>query len=94
MNTTGSFRDSTVYENGEQRQLSDYGEKKIAGYRAMQVKPNGEFKYPTNVWSGYGISLTSPAASYQNINNKVIAKYKIIKLLLIHVFNSRSNQIT
>ncbi|KAL3274110.1 hypothetical protein HHI36_015524 [Cryptolaemus montrouzieri] len=41
---------------------TDFENKRLAGFRAMQQKPSpGMFRTPTNVWSGYGISHTSPA---------------------------------
>lgn len=40
-----------------------YDSKRLAGYRAMQSRPNpGVYRVPTNTWSGYGISHTSPGA--------------------------------
>lgn len=41
---------------------ADYEQKRVAGVRAMQTKPTGGYRIPTNIWSGYGISHTSPGA--------------------------------
>ncbi|XP_044759257.1 protein bicaudal C [Coccinella septempunctata] len=41
---------------------NDYENKRIAALRAMQQKPSpGMVRTPTNAWSGYGVSHTSPA---------------------------------
>ncbi|XP_049826677.1 protein bicaudal C [Aethina tumida] len=41
----------------------DYENKRLAGIRAMQIRPTpGTFRLPNNSWSGYGLSHTSPAA--------------------------------
>lgn len=42
--------------------MTEYEHKRISGMRAMQTKPNGGYRIPTNIWSGYGISHTSPGA--------------------------------
>lgn len=42
--------------------LSEYEQKRLAGVSAMQSRLSvGEYRVPTNTWSGYGISHTSPA---------------------------------
>lgn len=41
---------------------TDYDQKRVAGIRAMQSKPSGGYRTPTGIWSGYGISHTSPGA--------------------------------
>lgn len=41
---------------------ADYDQKRVAGVRAMQSKPSGAYRIPTNIWSGYAISHTSPGA--------------------------------
>lgn len=42
--------------------LREYEQKRLAGVNAMQSRMSvGEYRVPTNTWSGYGISHTSPA---------------------------------
>lgn len=40
---------------------SEYEQKRIAGFKAMQNRPTGVgYRYPNNSWSGYGLSHTAP----------------------------------
>lgn len=39
---------------------AEYEQKRMAASRAMQHRPVG-YRVPTNVWSGYGLSHSSPA---------------------------------
>lgn len=42
--------------------ITDYEQKRMAGVNAMHSRlSTGEYRVPTNAWSGYGISHTSPA---------------------------------
>ncbi|KAK9883318.1 hypothetical protein WA026_001498 [Henosepilachna vigintioctopunctata] len=51
---------------------SDYENKRLSGLRAMQQKPSpGIFRTPTNAWSGYGISHTSPAGFLSAEKNRI-----------------------
>ncbi|GJQ80050.1 putative RNA binding protein [Trypoxylus dichotomus] len=41
--------------------LSEYEQKRLSGFKAMQSRPSGVgYRYPNNAWSGYGISHTAP----------------------------------
>lgn len=76
-----SFHGTTICEKEDSQQTADYEHKRLAGFKAMQTKPTGTFRHPTSFWSGYGISHTCPAASFQSINIQV----RIIKYLLFTV---------
>ncbi|KAF5301419.1 hypothetical protein FQA39_LY02148 [Lamprigera yunnana] len=49
--------------------LSDFEQKRLAGLRAMQMRPTGGYRVPTSAWSGYGISHTSPGSIQLEQNN-------------------------
>ncbi|KAF5270411.1 hypothetical protein FQR65_LT05599 [Abscondita terminalis] len=67
-NATPNMRSPVNLDNGENivkqpEQLpipSDFEHKRLAGFRAMQMRPSGNVRVPTSTWSGYGISHTSP----------------------------------
>lgn len=52
------------YQSMNEKKTSsfDYENKRLAGFKAMQARPNpGVYRIPTSGWAGYGISHTSPA---------------------------------
>lgn len=51
-----------VQEQRMYQGINEYEQKRVSGVRAMLTKPNGNYRVPTNIWSGYGISHTSPGA--------------------------------
>lgn len=54
----------------------DLENKRLAGLRAMQNRPSPlSYRMPTNSWSGYGISHTSPANFGEKKQKKVKTYY-------------------
>lgn len=51
------------YHTMNEKKSEMYDSKRLSGYKAMHSRPSpGVYRVPTNVWSGYGISHTSPGA--------------------------------
>lgn len=76
-NASMSYPSNNFNRSNENRQLLSTPEvdrKRLAGIRAMQSRPSGNYRVPTNVWCGYGISHTSPGSlQLDELNsNKVI----------------------
>lgn len=60
----------------------DLESKRLAGLRAMQNRPSpGTYRMPTNSWSGYGISHTSPA----NFGEKKMKKVSVFFIYSLHL---------
>lgn len=54
---------SDYHTMNDNKKTETYDSKRLAGYKAMQSRPSpGTYRVPTNTWSGYGISHTSPGA--------------------------------
>ncbi|KAK5641945.1 hypothetical protein RI129_010492 [Pyrocoelia pectoralis] len=50
----------TISKRSSTSQLTpDFDQKRLAGIRAMQMRPSGGYRVPTSTWSGYGISHTN-----------------------------------
>lgn len=63
MSSCSGYHGPSVDKRQERTSLtpSDYEQKRLSGFKAMQNRPSGEYRVPNNSWSGYGISHTSPA---------------------------------
>ncbi|XP_044252303.1 protein bicaudal C homolog 1-B [Tribolium madens] len=56
--TTSDYQSMNEKKSGS----FDYDSKRLAGFKAMQGRPNPDnYRVPTTMWAGYGISHTSPA---------------------------------
>lgn len=78
MNSCSGYHGPAVDKRQEGFTLSpsDYEQKRISGVRAMQNRPSGGYRVPSNAWSGYGISHTSPAS----MGRQRIVGYKKVSL--------------
>ncbi|KAB0796661.1 hypothetical protein PPYR_10722 [Photinus pyralis] len=69
----------------------DFDQKRLAGIRAMQMRPSGGYRVPTSTWSGYGISHTSPGSlQLESSSNKEDDIWKTTATKLDTTFSSPS----
>ncbi|XP_074647664.1 protein bicaudal C homolog 1-B-like isoform X2 [Tubulanus polymorphus] len=61
----------------QQQQQNDYEQKKLLATKAMQKKPEGESRIPTDFWSGLGFSKSMPDSEIRDrLKKQNIKNYK------------------